>query len=151
MPKRTTDNHCAAYIPFRCDQNTYETILKIAQSKNKSQVQILRELVAEGLAATGYAENDEHLKSVLDAAMKPHVERLAAISAKATQIAGAAYFMSIFLLHELVPERSPLIEEAAGVSRQLGVEYLKLAKDRDLDEFLRSGAGKIHLNEDQEV
>lgn len=145
------DRHRAAPIVFRCSGQMAETISKIASEQRRSKSEVLRQLVDTGLAATGYAENDEHLKSVLDAAMKPHVERLAAISAKATQISSAAYFMSIFLLHELMPERSPFIEEAAGVSRQLGVEYLKLAKDRDLDEFLRSGAGKIHLNEDQEV
>ena len=137
------DRHRAAPIVFRCSGQMAETISKIAAEQRRSKSEVLRQLVDAGLTATGYAENDEYLRTVLDGAMKPHVERLAAISAKATQISGAAYFMSIYLLHELMPERSPFIEEAAGVSRRLGVEYLKLARDRDLDEFLQAGAEQL--------
>ena len=143
MPKKTNDRHVGACIPFRCSLSTYDAIEKIAISQKKSKAQVIRDLVDAGLVAAGYKEGDDLLKHTLDDTMKPHIERLAAISAKHTHISGAAFFMSIFLLQQLLPESTPLIEEAAGLSRRLGVEYLKLAKDRDLDAFLSSGAKKI--------
>lgn len=137
------DRHRAAYIPFRCPEKTQEAIRRLAAEQRKPQSVILRQLVEEGLSQSGSRTEEEKLAAALELALKPHVERLASISAKATQISGAAYFMSIYLLHQMEPDQSPLIEEAAGLARKLGVEYLKLAKDRDLDEFLKDSTGKL--------
>lgn len=147
MPKNTTDKHTAAYIPFRCDHDTYATIRKLAEGQKIPQVEVLRRLVEQGLVAAGYKQDEDYLYNLVQQAVqetvKPHIERLAAIEAKATQIGSAAYFMSIFMLQQLLPGQAALIEEAAGISRQLGIEYLKLPKERDLDDFLRSGAKKV--------
>lgn len=148
MPKYTDDKHRAAYIPFRCPQTTYDTILKIAQEQHKSQVQVLRELVEQGLVAAGYKQDEEHLQKLIQSAVKavlqPQVERLASISAKAAQISGAAFFMSIYTGQLMLPPAEQrLVEEAAGQARKLGIEYLKL-KDRDVDEFMKGGVKKVN-------
>jgi len=71
--------------------------------------------------------------------MKPQVERLASISAKATQISSAAYFLLVYLMRTLLPEgEREEADEVAAKARKLGIEYLKL-RDKDIDTFIRSG------------
>ena len=147
MPRHTDDKHRAAYMPFRCDQNTYDTIVKISQESHKSQVQVLRELVEQGLVATGYKQDTDYLAQLIQGAVKtvlqPQVERLASISAKAAQIAGAAFFMNVYMGQLVLPPGDrQLVEEAAGQARKLGIEYLKL-KSQDIDSFITSGTEKI--------
>lgn len=147
MPKKTTDKHTAAYIPYRCSQSTYEAIEKISVAQRKTKVQVVRELVEAGLVATGYKQDEEYqaklIQDVVKAALQPSVERLAAISAKATQISSAAFFMNIFTSRLMLPTREQdLIDQAAAEARKLGIEYLKL-KDRDVDAFIADGAKKM--------
>lgn len=148
MPKKTTDKHTAAYIPFRCAQSTYEAIEKISTAQRKTRVQVVRELVEAGLVATGYKEDEEYqaklIQEAVKAALQPSVERLASISAKAAQISGAAFFMGVFASRlQLPPTEQDLIDQAAAQARKLGIEYLKLNKDRDIDSFMADGAEKM--------
>lgn len=148
MPKKTTDKHRAAYIPFRCDHGTYETICKIAQGKDQPVSEVLRSLVADGLVRQGYVQEEDHLYRLICDAVQEKlagpVERLAAISAKTAQTAGAAFFMGAFAsaLGRGPRERAQL-EEAAGRARELGITYLKLDGTRDLDAFLRQGVAEL--------
>ncbi|BDF70354.1 hypothetical protein CE91St41_24190 [Oscillospiraceae bacterium] len=76
--------------------------------------------------------------------MKPYVERLAAISAKATQLSGADFFLMVYLGTMLLPDGSrQQLEEAAARARKLGIEYLKLGKEKDIDAFIASGILKV--------
>lgn len=154
MPKKTTDKHKAAYIPFRCSPSTYETISEIAKAGKTTTVQVVRDLVEQGLVAAGYKQDEEHLEKLIQAAvktaMKPQVERLAAISAKATQIAGAAFFMAVYMAKLILPPvEQQLVDEAAAQARKLGIEYLKL-KDRDVDAFLQGGVEKMSDNQEED-
>lgn len=147
MPKKTTDKHTAAYIPFRCSQSTYEAIEKISVAQRKTRVEVVRELVDAGLVATGYKQDEEYqaklIQDAVKAVLQPSVERLAAISAKATQISSAAFFMNIFASRLMLPTgEQDLIDQAAVEARKLGIEYLKL-KDRDVDSFIADGTGKM--------
>lgn len=147
MPKQTTDNHRAAYMPLRCNHDAYDAITKIAHTQKIAQAEALRRVVDAGLVALGYKQDEDALRDMIQTAvqetMKPQVERLAAISAKATQLSGAAFFMEVYMGRLLLPEGSQsLIDEAAGRARQLGIEYLKL-KDRDIDAFIRTGTEKM--------
>lgn len=140
------DRHRAAYIPFRCSPEIERTIEQIAAEQKRSKSEVLRQLVEAGLVATGYKQDEDHLAELIQTAvttvMKPQVERLAAISAKATQISGAAFFMGIFASRLMLPpSEQQLVEEAAAQARKLGIEYLKL-KDRDVDAFLAEGVRK---------
>jgi len=145
------DRHQAVYIPFRCSKEMGDTITRLARESHRPRSEIARELVDEGLKATGAVVKDDYLfelvKRAVKEIMKPQVERLAAISAKATQISSAAFFMSIYAAtRSCSPSEQQEIEEAAGTARELGIQYLKL-KDQDLDAFIKKGAKQIAEDE----
>ena len=137
------DRHRASYIPFRCSQETSELITQLAHQEHRPKSEVLRDLVDKGLVASGLKTDDDYLEGIvrrtIQEVMKPHVERLAAISAKATQISGAAFFMGMYaaLLRRSSAEQQE-IQDAAGQARELGIQYLKL-KDRDIDAFIQEG------------
>lgn len=141
------DRHRAKYIPFRCSHETAEMIEALANQQHRPQSEILRELVHKGLIASGAAVEEDYLYEVVKKAVeevtRPSVERLAAISAKATQISSAAFFMGIYAATRSCDEaEQQRIQEAAESARALGIQYLKL-KDRDIDAFIRNGAKQI--------
>lgn len=148
MPKTTTDKHRLAYIPYRCSQDTYETIQKIAEGSGKPMVEVLRQLVDTGLVTTGYKQGEEYLtkqvRETVAAALKPQVERLASISAKAAQISGAAFFMSCYTGQLMLPDRErELVRGVAAEARRLGIDFLKLKEGQDMDAFIQGGVGKV--------
>ena len=144
------DRHQAVYIPFRCSKETERAIEKLAQTRGQPRSEVLRDLVDSGLVAAGAKMDDDYLyelmKKAVLATMKPQVERLATISAKAAQISGAAFFMNVFTATRNCPlTEQQEIEEAAGSARGLGIQYLKL-KDHDIDAFIREGVKQVdHL------
>lgn len=141
------DRHRAKYIPFRCPASTEEQIAHIARELGRPKSEVLRMLVDQGLTASGYKQDEDYLRGLVQetvqAVMKPQVERLAAISAKATQIGAAAFFMGIYASRLMLPEaESRFVDEMAAQARKLGIEYLK-RKDQDLDAFIQSGIHKM--------
>ena len=144
------DRHQAVYIPFRCSAEMEATIGKIAAEQKRTKSEILRQLVDAGLIATGYKRDEnylnEQIQTAVASAMKPFVERLAAISAKATQISGAAFFMNVYMGQLLLPEsEKELVQNAAADARKLGIEFLKL-KNQDIDAFISDGVEKVTEN-----
>ena len=86
----------SAYRPVRISAELDETLGQLAAQRKLSKSEILRELVEEGLKASGKAVDEGHLyelvKTAVEEVTRPSVERLAAISAKATQIDAANFF-----------------------------------------------------------
>ena len=143
----------SAYRPIRCSKELDETLGRLAAQQHITKSEVLRNLVDKGLTATGAKVEDGEFYQLIQQAVKeavqPQIERLAAISAKATHISGAAFFMSIFAATQgRAPAEQRQIEEAAGSARELGIQYLKL-KDRDIDAFLKEGAKRI-IDESEE-
>lgn len=141
------DRHQASPIVFRCPAETWEAIGKIAIEQKKPKSEILRQLVDAGLVASGYKRDEEYLKKeiqeVVSSVIKPHVDRLAAISAKAAQISGATFFMDVYMGQLMLPDsEKQLVRDVAADARKLGIEYLKL-KDRDVDAFISDGVEKV--------
>lgn len=137
----------SAYRPIRCSKELDETLGRLAAQQHITKSEVLRNLVDKGLTATGAKVEDGEFYQLIQQAVKeavqPQIERLAAISAKATHISGAAFFMSIFTATQgRTPTEQRQIEEAAGTARELGIQYLKL-KDRDIDAFIKEGAKRI--------
>jgi hypothetical protein len=137
----------SAYRPVRCSRELDETLGRLAAQRHTSKSEVLRDLVDRGLVSIGAKADEDYLASLVrqavDEALKPQVERLAAITAKATHISGAAFFMSIFAATQgRTPAEQRQITEAAGTARELGIQYLKL-KDRDIDAFLKVGAKRM--------
>ena len=73
-----------------------EAIKRIACERDTSASSVYRDMVEKGLAASGYRSAQqsmqEAVRSTVDQVIQPHVDRLAAISAKAAQISAAAFF-----------------------------------------------------------
>lgn len=153
MAKRDTeDRHRSSYIPFRCSKEVEETITKIAAEQRLPKSEVVRGLVSKGLVVAGYKQDEDALRASIQSALKeilqPQVERLATISAKSTQLSGAAYFLLTYVLRMYFPEgERDTVDEVAAQARQLGIEYLKLKQGSDIDNFIKSGVKKMADND----
>lgn len=89
------DRHQAAYIPFRCSGETGQLIGRLAAQQHRPRSEVLRDLVERGLVSVGVKSDEDYLsglvRQTVEETAKPHVERLAAISAKAAHIAAASF------------------------------------------------------------
>lgn len=133
-----------ALAHFWVSVETDDTIRRIALAEDRSVSSVYRELVEKGLVAAGYRAGEKDLttmiRTVVNETIKPHVERLAAISAKGVQIDAASYFLQMYNGRQALPEYQQ--EEFDGIAanaRKMGIEYLKLPKDKDIDEFISRG------------
>lgn len=138
----------AVYRPIRCSKQLDETIGQIAERKHISKSEVLRDLVYKGLEATGASIEEGYLydlvRKCVSEELSPAVERLASICAKTTQISSAAFFMSIWsAARDGSAEDQQAIMEAAATARQKGIEYLKLVKNRDIDDFIKESTKQI--------
>lgn len=143
----STDKHRAEYIPFRCSKEMKQKIGALAAEQRLTKSEVLRDIVEKGLAVTGSNLDDDYLygliKRAVEEVTRPSVDRLAAISAKATQISSAAFFMSIYAATRDGSEAEQAeVREAAESARSLGIQYLKL-RDRDIDDFIKEGVKQI--------
>lgn len=135
-------------LSLRVAPEVEDTVKKIAYTEGKSKSEVYRELLEKGLVAGGYKSGTEdlteRLRSAVEAVMRPQVERLAAISAKAAQISAADFFLLTWLGGQLTPPgRQTDFDEIADAARRLGVQYLKLGKDKDIDVFISAGRKKM--------
>lgn len=149
MPKQATDRANTAHIPFRCSIDMYEQIEKIAIATGQPMSTVVRSLVADGLVKQGYVQDKDYLytmvKSAVEEVMNPSVKRLAAISAKGAQAAGACFAMSSYAAMTNAKNESErdAVEEAAGTARDLGIQFLKLEKTQDPDVFLKQATKEL--------
>lgn len=88
----------SAYRPVRCSAESDDTLGRLATQRHTSKSEVLRYLVDRGLVSIGVKADEDYLVSLvrqaIDESLKPQVERLAAISAKAAHISGAAFWYS---------------------------------------------------------
>jgi hypothetical protein len=133
------------YIPFRLDPDTNAILTRIAITEKRTKSEIIRRYIEMGIKNDGYRPDDERLGQLIREAvqeiMKPHVERLASISAKAANIDAASFFLQVYVGRLMLPpsERDRM-DEAAENARRLGIDYLKLRKGMDIDSFITAGA-----------
>ena len=136
----------AQYIPFRCSEEMAAAIGRIANSEGKTRSEVIRSLCEKGLVAGGYTSGVQEInatvKEALVEVLQPSVERLAAISAKAAHIAAAAFFLEV-TTNRLFTSEPEQIDAIAAKARRMGIEYLKLKKDQDLDDWLEQAIGRI--------
>ncbi len=142
------DRHRGKYLPFRCSPETDQLLSQIAAAEGKTKSEVLRMLVEKGLAAGGYLPGVKELDTVVQeavaAVLQPAVERLAGISAKAAHISAAAFFLTLYSDRLLMPaEQREALDDIAARARRLGIEYLKVSKDRDLDEWLEEACRRM--------
>ncbi len=133
---------------FFISQKTDDEVRKISAAEGRSVSMVYRDLVEKGLVAGGYRSGSQDIaamvRTAVEEAMKAPVERLAAISAKGAQISAASFFLAAYTGNLAVPD--PQKEEyriTAALARKLGVEYLKLSRDKSLDDFIAQGLGRM--------
>lgn len=141
------ENERSKLVSLRISQDMDETLDRLAMQRNQTKSEVMRDMITVGMRTVGAKLSDDRLydivKEAVEEVTRPSVERLAAISAKATQLDAAAFFMYLYTLtRDGSPEEQAKIQEAVESARRLGIQYLKL-KDKDIDRFLRDGAGQI--------
>lgn len=143
-------------MTFRCTAKMDAMVDRISTAQNVPKSKVLRDLVIAGLQAQGYLDGAtenlaDMVQHAVDASLKPQVERLAAISAKAAHISAASFFMNYSVLRQFMPEDFlPQFDEVAAKARKLGSEYLRLNKNRDIDQFLSRGLAAM-AREDEDA
>ena len=145
-PVKSTEAH------FFISRKTDDEVRKIATAEGRSVSKVYRELVEKGLVAGGYRSGGQDLAALVREAvreeLRPQAERLAAISAKGTQISAADFFLLSYIARQLLPEyQQEEYDAVAAQARKLGVEYLKLSRDKGLDDFIARGLGRMGTDE----
>lgn len=125
-----------------------EAVHRIAAAEGRSASDVYRDLVEKGLVAGGYRSGGQDLAALVREAvreeLRPQAERLAAISAKGTQIGAAAFFLAAYVGRQGIPAYlQDEYDALAAQARKLGVEYLKLSKDKRLDDFIAEGLARM--------
>lgn len=138
---------------MRVSAATDNAVTLIAQGSGRTKSSVYRELVEKGLVAGGYRSGEQDMKGMIQEtvqeALRPQVERLASIGAKGTQISAAAFFLAAYNGRAATPDYlKPEYEEMVAQARKLGVEYLKLSRDKSLDDFLSRFLGRMGVDED---
>lgn len=142
-----------ALAHFWVSLETDDTVRRIATAEGRSVSSVYRDLVDMGLVASGYRSGEKDLaamvRTAVEETVKPHVERLAAISAKGVQISAASYFLQVYNGKQALPEwQHEDYDALAAQARKLGIEYLKLSRDKDLDTFVRQGNRRMGGDDD---
>ena len=85
----------------------YDAIERMAKNEGTSISDVMRELIDRALTEKVTEENTDliaHIvKKQLEVVLKPHVERLAALSSKGGHMAARATFLNVQALMDLVP------------------------------------------------
>lgn len=142
-----------ALAHFWVSLETDDTIRRIATAEGRSVSSVYRDMVDLGLVAGGYRSGEKDLaalvRTAVEETMKPHVERLAAISAKGVQIDAASYFLQVYNGKQVLPlYQQEEYDALAAQARKLGIEYLKLSRDKNIDDFIRRGISRMEANDE---
>lgn len=121
-------------ISVKLSQEKYELIMQISEKKNESLSETIRTLIDKGLQERVLEENTDLITHIvrqqLDAVLKPHVERLAALSSKTGIAASTAMFLNVQSFMDLVPidkrKEPPIMYEKA---RKKAIEYMRTPLD----------------------
>lgn len=118
------------------DIDTYNQIKLIADKNNNSMSEIVRDWAIQGLNGTLTQQNLDILipiiREQLNSLLKPAVDRLSKLSAKACVQAGTAAYLSAEALSKFVPDE--FIEDfnlAYESARKKSVMYMKNNSDLD--------------------
>ncbi|MEG1778502.1 MAG: hypothetical protein RR263_00245 [Oscillospiraceae bacterium] len=119
------------YTPIRLSARTNEQLDKLCATTKRNKSEVIRSFIDKGLQIDGYKQDEEMLKSMIEEAVtksiNPLGNRLAAMTAKTGWVSAGAYFLLIYTLRILVPEKErPDIDHLAHNARRLGIEYLVL-------------------------
>ena len=126
-------------ISVKLYSRQYETIEAIANKNGESISEVVRKLIDQALSERVVEQNTDLMTKIirqqLEATLKPHVERICAISSKGGHMAAASAFLNTQALMDLVPvERKKDARQMYENARKKAVAYMKTKTDEfDMD------------------
>ena len=121
-------------VSFKMHSDKYDIIEKIAEKNGESISETIRKLIDKSLEERVLEENTDLIAKIvrqqLEIVIKPHIERLAAISAKAGHMSATAAFLNVQAFMDLVPsERKKDVRVLYEKARKKAVEYMRMKTD----------------------
>lgn len=115
---------------IRLDQDTYNKLNRISESRNEPLANVIRETIKKGLASDFVDESQDLIARIirqqLEVVIKPHIERLAALSSKSGHMSATAAFLNVQSLMDLVPkENRKNVKQMYDNARKKAVEYMR--------------------------
>lgn len=112
-------------------KKVHDQIQIISENNGDSFSETVRKLVNRGLTEKVYEENMDLISQVvrhqLEIVMKPHVERLAALSSKSGHMSATAAFLNVQALMDLVPkEQRKDVRVMYENARKKAAGYMKI-------------------------
>lgn len=117
-------------------QRQYDAIERMAKNEGTSISDVMRELIDRALTEKVTEENTDliaHIvKKQLEVVLKPHVERLAALSSKGGHMAARATFLNVQALMDLVPpENRKDVRAMYESASKKAVAYMHMPVEED--------------------
>lgn len=108
-----------------------QLIENISEKTNVSKAEVIRGLINKGLREDMNKDYENLVADVvrkqMEIVIKPHIERLAKISAKSGHMAGRSAFLNAQIARDLVPaERRRDVNELWNNAQKKAVAYMKL-------------------------
>ena len=130
-------------VHLRIPKEKYAQLKAIAGKKQVAIADLLREYIDQGLTERVVDENTDliaHIvKKQLEVVLKPHVERLAALSSKGGHMAARATFLNVQALMDLVPpENRKDVRAMYESASKKAVAYMQMpVEEYDSEEIYR--------------
>lgn len=126
--------HSFDQMHLRIDEKTMEQIKSVSQKSGESIAETTRMLIKKGLAAGWIDENTDMVAHIvrqqLEAVLKPHIERLAKLSAKSGIMSATSTFLNVQAFQDLVPaENKKIPVEMYDKARKKAALYMKTPTD----------------------
>lgn len=129
-------------IHLRVDDELFEIINNISNRSGVSANEVCRDLLRKGLSERIAEDNADLIATVVkqqvELAIKPSIERLAALSSKSGHMSARATFLTVQAFMDLVPtERRKDVKSLYEKACIKAVEYMKSpASDFDLETLI---------------
>jgi hypothetical protein len=116
------------------DDETYKILTDIVNNTDSTLAEVSRNLIKKGLASDWVDENTDLISRVvrqqMEIVVKPHVERLAKLSAKSGHMSATAAFLNVQALMDIVPtEKRKDVRPMYESARKKAAEYMKVTTE----------------------
>lgn len=129
-------------IHLRVNQDIYTKINNIAEQTGDSVAETTRNLIDKGLAIEVSSKEIDLISQVvreqLEIIIKPHIERLAAISAKGALMSAESTFLNVQALLDIVEvSKRKNVLDLYEKARKRGVEFMQANRGTDIRTYIR--------------
>lgn len=121
-------------VTIKIDEDVYGVIEKMAKKNGENFSEQARILLGKSLNLEWFKDNEDQMASLIRSQMeiviKPHIERLASLSAKTGHMASTATFLNVQAFMDLVvPEKKKDVKVLYENARKKAVEYMRTPTD----------------------